>query len=83
MYHFLGAHFSMTYYKKVRMATPIFCASCPEIQFAYDTWKTSTHVNNAHGFYELKKRCNNFMEDGRYPILCRKRGAFSGQFIST
>ena len=42
--------FSMTYYTMVRTSTPHFCASCHEIQFAYDTWKTSTHVNNAQGF---------------------------------
>ena len=42
--------FSITYYTMVRTSTPEFCASCHEIQFAYDTWKTSTHVNNAQGF---------------------------------
>ena len=42
--------FSMTYYTMVRTSTPEFCASCHEIQFAYNTWKTSTHVNNAEGF---------------------------------
>ncbi len=42
--------FSMTYYTMVRTSTPEFCASCHEIQFAVNTWKTSTHVNNAHGF---------------------------------
>lgn len=42
--------FSMTYYTMVRTSTPQFCASCHEIQFAYNTWKTSTHVNNAQGF---------------------------------
>jgi cytochrome c nitrite reductase small subunit len=42
--------FSMTYYTMVRTSTPEFCASCHEIQFAYNTWKTSTHVNNAQGF---------------------------------
>ena len=42
--------FSMTYYTMVRTSTPEFCASCHEIQFAYQTWKTSTHVNNAQGF---------------------------------
>ncbi|MEZ4567046.1 MAG: NapC/NirT family cytochrome c [Desulfobacterales bacterium] len=39
----------MTYYTMVRTSTPEFCASCHEIQFAYNTWKTSTHVNNAQG----------------------------------
>jgi cytochrome c-type protein NapC/trimethylamine-N-oxide reductase cytochrome c-type subunit TorC len=34
----------------VRTSTPEFCASCHEIQFAYNTWKTSSHVNNAQGF---------------------------------
>jgi len=42
--------FSMTYYTMVRTSTPAFCASCHEIQSAFDTWKTSTHVNNAQGF---------------------------------
>ena len=42
--------FSLTYYTMVRTTTPQFCATCHEIQFAYNTWKTSTHVNNAQGF---------------------------------
>lgn len=42
--------FSLTYYTMVRTSTPEFCASCHEIRFAYNTWKTSTHVNNAQGF---------------------------------
>jgi cytochrome c-type protein NapC/trimethylamine-N-oxide reductase cytochrome c-type subunit TorC len=42
--------FSMTYYTMVRTSTPQFCASCHEIQWAYNTWKTSTHVNNMQGF---------------------------------
>ena len=42
--------FSLTYYTMVRTSTPQFCASCHEIQFAYETWKTSTHVNNGQGF---------------------------------
>lgn len=42
--------FSMGYYTMVRTSTPQFCASCHEIEYAYHTWKTSTHVNNAHGF---------------------------------
>ncbi|MEJ2657643.1 MAG: NapC/NirT family cytochrome c [Desulfobacterales bacterium] len=42
--------FSMTYYTMVRTSTPHFCASCHEIQFAYNTWKSSTHANNAQGF---------------------------------
>lgn len=42
--------FSVTYFTMVRTSTPRFCASCHEIRFAYDTWKTSTHVNNAQGF---------------------------------
>jgi cytochrome c-type protein NapC/trimethylamine-N-oxide reductase cytochrome c-type subunit TorC len=42
--------FSMTYYTMVRTSTPEFCASCHEIQWAYNTWKTSTHVNNEQGF---------------------------------
>ena len=31
--------FSLTYYTMVRTSTPQFCASCHEIQFAYETWK--------------------------------------------
>jgi cytochrome c nitrite reductase small subunit len=42
--------FSMSYYTMVRTSTPQFCASCHEIEFAFDTWKTSTHANNAQGF---------------------------------
>ena len=42
--------FSLAYYTMVRTTTPTFCASCHEIQFAYNSWKTSTHVNNAQGF---------------------------------
>lgn len=42
--------FSISYYTMIRTSTPQFCASCHEIQFAYNTWKTSTHVNNAQGF---------------------------------
>lgn len=42
--------FSISYYTMVRTSTPGFCASCHEIRFAVNTWKTSTHVNNAHGF---------------------------------
>ena len=42
--------FSITYFTMVRTSTPQFCAMCDEIKFAYDTWKTSTHANNAKGF---------------------------------
>jgi nitrate/TMAO reductase-like tetraheme cytochrome c subunit len=42
--------FSLTYYTMVRTSTPQFCATCHEIRFAYNSWKTSTHVNNAQGF---------------------------------
>ncbi len=42
--------FSVGYYTMVRTSTPQFCATCHEIQYAYNTWKTSTHVNNAQGF---------------------------------
>ena len=41
--------FSLTYYTMVRTSTPLFCASCHEIEPAYDAWKTSTHVNNPQG----------------------------------
>ncbi|MGM0425113.1 MAG: cytochrome c3 family protein [Thermodesulfobacteriota bacterium] len=42
--------FSMAYYTMVRTSTPEFCSSCHEIEYAYDTWKTSTHANNPKGF---------------------------------
>ncbi len=42
--------FSITYYTMARTSTPQFCASCHEIQPAYNSWKTSTHVNNDKGF---------------------------------
>ncbi len=42
--------FSLTYYTMIRTSTPMFCASCHEIQPAYDAWKTSSHVNNPQGF---------------------------------
>lgn len=35
--------FSLTYYTMVRTSTPGFCASCHEIQPAFNAWKTSTH----------------------------------------
>jgi cytochrome c-type protein NapC/trimethylamine-N-oxide reductase cytochrome c-type subunit TorC len=42
--------FSLTYYSMVRTSTPQFCAFCHEIEFAFNTWRTSTHVNNSQGF---------------------------------
>ncbi len=42
--------FSLGYYTMVRTSTPQFCASCHEIEFAFETWKTSSHHNNSHGF---------------------------------
>lgn len=42
--------FSLGYYTMVRTSTPQFCATCHEIQPAYNEWKASTHVNNAQGF---------------------------------
>jgi len=42
--------FSMTYYTMARTSTPEFCASCHEIQPAYNEWRTSTHVVNDKGF---------------------------------
>jgi len=41
--------FSMTYYTMVRTSTPQFCSSCHEIEYAYNTWKTSSHANNPQG----------------------------------
>jgi len=40
--------FSLTYYTMVRTSTPQFCASCHEIEFAYNTWRTSTHICLQH-----------------------------------
>jgi len=42
--------FSLTYYTMVRTSTPQFCASCHEIEFAYNTWRTSGHTTNREGF---------------------------------
>lgn len=42
--------FAVTYYAMARTSTPEFCATCHEIQPAYESWKTSTHANNAEGF---------------------------------
>jgi len=42
--------FSLTYYTMVRTSTPQFCASCHEIEFAYNTWRTSSHTTNREGF---------------------------------
>ena len=42
--------FSLTYYTMTRTSTPGFCASCHEIEFAYNTWRTSSHANNPYGF---------------------------------
>jgi cytochrome c nitrite reductase small subunit len=42
--------FSILYYTMYRTSTPKFCASCHEVQPAYNAWKTSTHANNAEGF---------------------------------
>jgi nitrate/TMAO reductase-like tetraheme cytochrome c subunit len=50
--------FSITYYTMVRTSTPQFCATCHEIRFAYDTWKTSAHVNNAQGFVADCMECH-------------------------
>ena len=41
--------FSMTYYTMIRTSTPQFCAKCHEIEFAYKTWKTSSHASNSKG----------------------------------
>lgn len=41
--------FAATYYAMAKTSTPHFCSSCHEIQPAYDTWKASTHANNARG----------------------------------
>lgn len=41
--------FSLTYYTMVRTSTPYFCSSCHEIRSAYNTWLTSSHVNNRSG----------------------------------
>ena len=50
--------FSLAYYTMVRTSTPQFCSSCHEIAFAYNTWKTSTHVNNGQGFAAVCMDCH-------------------------
>lgn len=41
--------FSLTQYTMVISSNAHFCPTCHEIRFAFDTWKTSTHVNNDEG----------------------------------
>ncbi|NBB75752.1 MAG: cytochrome C [Bacteroidetes bacterium] len=41
--------FSLLYYTMARTSTPHFCASCHEIVPAYQSWQTSSHVNNQQG----------------------------------
>ncbi|MBI4619679.1 MAG: NapC/NirT family cytochrome c [Desulfobacterales bacterium] len=41
--------FVLIQYAMVRTSTPQFCATCHEMEFAYDTWKSSSHFNNRHG----------------------------------
>jgi cytochrome c nitrite reductase small subunit len=41
--------FSMSYYTLVRTSTPHFCVKCHEIEYAYKTWKTSSHAHNSKG----------------------------------
>jgi nitrate/TMAO reductase-like tetraheme cytochrome c subunit len=41
--------FSMSYYSLVRTLTPHFCVKCHEIEYAYKTWKTSSHAHNSKG----------------------------------
>jgi cytochrome c nitrite reductase small subunit len=41
--------FSTLYYTMIRTSTPQFCASCHEIQPAYDSWKSSSHAHNSQG----------------------------------
>lgn len=41
--------FSMLYYTMIRTSTPHFCASCHEIQPAFDSWQTSSHAHNSQG----------------------------------
>lgn len=42
--------FSLTYYTMARTSTPEFCASCHEIEPAYNEWRMSSHVVNTKGF---------------------------------
>ncbi|MEE4313516.1 MAG: NapC/NirT family cytochrome c [Desulfofustis sp.] len=41
--------FSLLYYTMARTSTPQFCSSCHEIVPAYQSWMTSSHVNNPQG----------------------------------
>ena len=42
--------FSLGYYTMARTSTPEFCASCHEIEPAYNQWRMSSHVVNTKGF---------------------------------
>lgn len=42
--------FSLSYYTMARTSTPEFCASCHEIEPAYNEWAMSSHVVNTKGF---------------------------------
>ena len=42
--------FSLSYYTMARTSTPEFCASCHEIEPAYNQWRMSSHVVNTKGF---------------------------------
>ena len=42
--------FSLSYYTMARTSTPEFCASCHEIEPAYNEWRMSSHVVNTKGF---------------------------------
>ncbi len=42
--------FSLSYYTMARTSTPEFCASCHEIEPAFNAWRMSSHVVNTKGF---------------------------------
>ena len=56
---FLGiGFFQLTHIAMLQTSTPEFCASCHEIQPAYNEWKTSSHASNAKGVIAQCKDCH-------------------------
>jgi cytochrome c nitrite reductase small subunit len=50
--------FKMTHIAMLKTSTPEFCASCHEIQPAYNEWKTSSHASNSKGVVAQCKDCH-------------------------
>jgi cytochrome c-type protein NapC/trimethylamine-N-oxide reductase cytochrome c-type subunit TorC len=64
--------FSLGYYTMVRTSTPQFCSSCHEIEYAYDTWKTSSHANNPQGFVADCMDCHLPAPEDTYDFFYQK-----------